>query len=79
MQLHQINQGDPSNADDSTPALIVYGEGGAPAIVFEDHFNSLNGWTSLGGSTASVVGDIGTSDTQPDPVGQVLLTPSEGG
>ncbi len=79
VQLHQINQGDPSNADDSTPALIVYGEGGAPAIVFEDNFDTLDGWTSLGGSNASIVGDIGTSDAQPDPLSQVLLIPSEGG
>ncbi|WP_374656376.1 DUF5801 repeats-in-toxin domain-containing protein [Dongia sp.] len=75
VQLHQINQGDPTNADDSTPPLAILGQ----EIVFEDNFDNLDSWTVLDGGEASIVGDIGTTDTQPDPNSQALLTPSEGG
>jgi T1SS-143 domain-containing protein len=80
VQLHQINQGDPTNADDMTPPLVVFSEGDAGGIVLEDNFDTLDAWTVLGSGNAEIVGHIGTIDGQPDPDNQALLIASgEGG
>jgi hypothetical protein len=80
VQLHQINQGDPTNADDMTPPLTVFSEGAASGIVLEDNFDTLDGWNVLSGGNASVVGHVGTIGVQPDPDNQALLIASgEGG
>jgi T1SS-143 domain-containing protein len=80
VQLHQINQGDPTNADDMTPPLVVFSEGEAGGIVLEDNFDTLDAWTVLGSGNAEIVGHIGTIGGQPDPDNQALLIASgEGG
>ncbi|WP_374383083.1 DUF5801 repeats-in-toxin domain-containing protein [Dongia sp.] len=73
VQLHQINQGDPTNADDMTPPLVIFGEGGASGVVLEDNFDTLDAWQTISGGNAHIVGDIGTTAGQPDPDNQALL------
>jgi T1SS-143 domain-containing protein len=83
VQMHQINQPDPTNSDDSTPSLKIFGVDADGNIVastgdIHDTFDSLSGWTVLTGGSATIVGDIGTSDAQPDPSHQALLLAGNG-
>nr|WP_298688236.1 DUF5801 repeats-in-toxin domain-containing protein [uncultured Dongia sp.] len=72
VQLHQINHGDTSNNDESSPSLVIYSPGESD-IVASDDFDSLANWSVLDGGSASIVGDIGTTDPQPNPSNQALL------
>ncbi len=53
-------------------------EGDVQPTAVHEHFDDLSGWTVLTGSNAQIVGDIGTSDPQPDPANQALLIPGDG-
>jgi VCBS repeat-containing protein len=53
-------------------------EGEVQPTAVHERFDDLSSWTVLAGGIAEIVGDIGTSDPQPDPTDQALLVASGG-
>jgi VCBS repeat-containing protein len=71
VQLHQINHGNTSAADETSPSLVIYGDN--PQVVAEDHFNVNVRATDFDGDHVDAALTVQVQDDGPT----VVVTPQD--